>query len=136
MKLRTFAMLPLAILFGCADKDETLDTGSTEDSFIISNLNISSAPCYEEEPPTDVLTVSVEESTVHVLHENYENSSCLSFEVSGLLENSNLTVSYTETGEPCDCNSLYQLEYEIENLPSGSYAINLPNNLTENVDIP
>ena len=99
----------------------------------ITNVSVSSANCDMEEIPEDVLTVTVEAGIVQVVHENYEESSCLSFGVDGVLDASNLNVDYPKSGEECDCIDIYRLEYGIEDLDSGTYTLNAPGGVSASI---
>lgn len=133
MKYASFFCLPVVLLLSC--QEDTKEDTSSENSFAITNVDVSSVPCDGEEPPTDEVTLSVSGGTLNVLHNNYADSSCLGFEVSGEQEGNNITISYTETGEPCDCTSMYTLAYDIEGLSTGSYSLSIPGSSTEEVTI-
>ena len=114
----------LGTLFACSEKDT--DTSSSEEAaFDITNTSVSSTNCGGE-PSEDIFTATVEAGVVQVVHENYEESSCLSFGVEGELDGSNLTMAYTKSGDECDCIDMYRLEYQIEGLEAGSYTLNAP----------
>ena len=68
----------LGTLFACSEKDT--DTSSSEGAFDITNTSVSSTDCGGE-PSEDIFTATVEAGVVQVVHENYEESSCLSFDV-------------------------------------------------------
>ena len=121
--------------FSLACQEETKDDTSTDTTFEITNVEVSSAPCDGEMPPADEVSVTSSNGTATVTHSNYEDSSCLGFTVSGDLEGSTLTLTYTETGEPCDCISMYALNYDIIGLASGTYTLEFPGNVTENLTI-
>ena len=120
-------MLPFALLiniiFSCSST--SVDT-SSQTTLNITSTSISSTECGIEEILEDILTVNVEDGVVQVVHENYEESSCLSFGIDGVLEGSNINVEYSKNGEECDCIDLYRLEYSIEDLESGTYTLNSP----------
>ena len=123
----------LATLVACTSKES--DTSVVERStFEITNTSVSSTDCGGE-PTADIFTATVEAGVVQVLHENYEESSCLSFEVEGELDGSNLDLSYTKSGEECDCIDMYRLEYHIEGLEAGSYTVNAPGGMSASVVI-
>ena len=131
-----FSVLSLISLnFFACNETEKDDTAQVEPSFQITNLQVTSAACDGEEIPEDSYNVSVDGDVANVVHSNFEASSCLDFQVEGLLEGSNLSISYTEQGEACDCISVYTLEYDIENLGSGAYDLNLPGGGNESISI-
>ena len=123
----------LGTLFSCTSKesDTSLVEGST---FDVTNTSVSSTDCGDE-PSVDIFTATVEAGGVQVLHENYEESSCLSFGVEGELEGSNLNMSYIKNGDECDCIDMYRLEYHIEGLEAGSYTVNAPGGMSASVVI-
>lgn len=126
-------VIVLGTLFACASKES--DTSVVEGStFEITNTSVSSTDCGGE-PTADVFTATVEDGVVQVLHENYEESSCLSFGVEGELDDSNLNLVYTKIGDECDCIDMYQLEYQIEGLEAGSYTLNAPGGMSAAVVI-
>ena len=122
----------LSTLLACSDKS-TNETGESTNVLNITNVSVSSANCDMEEIPEDVLTVTVEAGIVQVVHENYEESSCLSFGVDGVLDASNLNVDYPKSGEECDCIDIYRLEYGIEDLDSGTYTLNAPGGVSASI---
>ena len=123
----------LGTLFACTSKES--DTSVVEGStFEITNTSVSSTDCGDE-PSADVFTASVEAGAVQVLHENYEESSCLSFRVEGELDGSNLNLTYTKIGDECDCIDMYRLGYDIEGLEAGSYTVNAPGGMSASVVI-
>ena len=123
----------LGTLFACTSKES--DTSIVEGStFEITNTSVSSSDCGNE-PSADIFTATVETGVVQVLHENYEESSCLNFGVEGELDGSNLNIAYTKIGEECDCIDMYRLEYHIEGLEAGSYTVNAPGGMSASVVI-
>jgi len=123
----------LGILFACTSKEA--DTSVVEGStFEITNTSVSSTNCGDE-PSADIFTATVETGVVQVLHENYEESSCLSFGVEGEQDGSSLNMAYTKSGEECDCIDMYRLEYHIEGLEAGSYTVNAPGGMSASVVI-
>jgi len=136
MKSMVFFTLPFVTLLGCGEDDKSDDSSHDESAIEITNVDVSSTPCDGEMPPADSVEVTVESSgAVSVTHSNYEDSSCLGFEVEGALIGSTLTLSYIETGEPCDCTSMYSLRYDITGLASGSYELSFPGGPSEQVSI-
>ena len=129
-------------LFACSEKDT--DTGSetstetgepvNENALDITNTSVSSTNCGEE-PSEDIFTATVEAGVVQVVHENYEESSCLSFDVEGELDGSELNMNYIQSGEECDCIDMYRFEYQIEGLEAGSYTLNAPGGVSADVVI-
>ena len=95
----------LGTLFACSEKDT--DTGSetstetgeptgepvNENALNVTNTSVSSTDCGGE-PSEDIFTATVEAGVVQVVHENYEESSCWSFDVEGELDGSNLNMAY------------------------------------------
>ena len=132
----------LGTLFACSDKDA--DTGTetstetgepvNEGALNFTNTSVSSTNCGGE-PSEDIFTATVEAGVVQVVHENFEESSCLSFGVEGELDGSNLNMAYTKSGEECDCIDMYRLEYHIEGLEAGSYTVNAPGGMSASVVI-
>ena len=123
----------LTTLFACTSKEA--DTSVVEGStFEITNISVSSTNCGDE-PSADIFTATVEAGVVQVLHENYEESSCLSFGVEGELDGSNLNMVYTKIGDECDCIDMYRLGYDIEGLEAGSYTVNAPGGMSASVVI-
>jgi len=123
----------LTTLFACMSKES--DTSVVEGStFEITNISVSSTNCGDE-PSADIFTATVEAGVVQVLHENYEESSCLSLGVEGELDGSNLNMAYTKSGDECDCIDMYRLEYDIEGLEAGSYTVNAPGGMSASVVI-
>ena len=123
----------LGTLFACTSKEA--DTSAVEGStFEITNTSVSSTNC-DGEPSADIFTATVEAGVVQVLHENYEESSCLSFGVEGELDGSNLNLAYIKSGDECDCIDMYRLEYHIEGLEAGSYTVNAPDGMSTSVVI-
>ena len=123
----------LGTLFACTSKES--DTSIVEgNTFQITNTSVSSTNCGDE-PSADIFTATIDAGVVQVLHENYEESSCLSFGVEGELEGSNLNMSYTKIGDECDCIDMYRLEYHIEGLEVGSYTVNAPGGMSASVVI-
>ena len=59
-----------------------------------------------------------------MVHENFEESSCLSFGVEGELDGSDVNIAYLKSGDECDCIDMYRLEYHIEGLEPGTYTLN------------
>ena len=121
--------------FSLACQEETKEDTSTEIAFEITNVDVSSSPCDGEMPPTDEISVTSSNDTVSVTHSNYEDSSCLGFTVSGALDVNTLTIAYSETGEACDCISMYTLNYDIVGLSAGTYTFEFPGNVTEEITI-
>ena len=134
----------LGTLFACSDKDtdtgsetgEPTETGEpvNENALDVTNTSVSSTDCGGE-PSADIFTATVEAGVVQVLHENYEESSCLSFGVEGGLDGSNLNMAYTKSGDECDCIDMYRLEYHIEGLEAGTYTVNAPGGVSASVVI-
>ena len=129
----------LGTLFACSSKET--DTGSetstetvTENALNITNTDVSSVGC-DGDPLEDILTVTVEYGVVQVVHENYEESSCLSFGIDGVLDGANLNVGYPKSGDECDCIDMYRFEYHIEGLEAGSYTLNPPGGVSASVVI-
>ena len=122
----------LGTLFACSEKDT--DTSSSEGAFDITNTSVSSTDCGGE-PSEDIFTATVEAGVVQVVHENYEESSCLSFDVEGALDGSGLNMDYIKSGEECDCIDMYRFEYHIEGLEAGSYTVNAPGGVSASVVI-
>ena len=132
----------LGTLFACSEKDT--DTGSetstetgepvNENALDITNTSVSSTNCGGE-PSEDIFTATVETGVVQVVHENYQESSCLSFDVDGVLDGTNLNVGYPKSGDECDCIDMYRLEYHIEGLEAGSYTLNAPGGVSAAVVI-
>ena len=121
----------LGVLFACSEKDT--DTGSetstetgepvNENALDITNTSVSSTNCGGE-PSEDIFTATVEAGVVQVVHENFEESSCLSFGVEGELDGSDVNIAYLKSGDECDCIDMYRLEYHIEGLEPGTYTLN------------
>lgn len=132
----------LGTLFACSEKET--DTGTetatetgepvNENALNITNTGVSSANCGED-PLEDILTVTVEDGVVQVVHENYEESSCLSFGIDGVLDGTNLNVGYPKSGDECDCIDMYRFEYHIEDLEPGTYTLNPPGGVSSSVVI-
>ena len=123
----------LGTLFACSEKDT--DTSSSEGAaFDITNTSVSSTNC-DGEPLEDIFTATVEAGVVQVVHENYQESSCLSLGVGGNLDGSNLDMAYTKGGDECDCIDMYRLEYHVEGLEAGSYTVNAPGGVSASVVI-
>lgn len=108
----------LSSLFACSSADDSV--------LAITNTSVTSTDCGAEEIPDDILTVAVEDEVVQVVHEHYEESSCLTFDIHGSQDGSNLNIEYSESGAACDCIDLYRLEYYIEDLDPGTYILNPP----------
>jgi len=137
MKFTTLGILSLAFLSACEAKS-TEDTSSSNDTpnFEVINLTVTSAECNDEEPPEESLYVYVNsESVVQVSHSNVLSSACLNFDVEASLDGNDVNLSYIEVGEPCDCTSTYTLAYDIQGLESGIFRLQLPGNMTEDVNI-
>ena len=132
----------LGTLFACSGKET--DTGTetstetgepvNENALNITNTDVSSANCGGD-PLEDILTVTVEDGVVQVVHENYEESSCLSFGIDGVLDGTNLNVGYPKSGDECDCIDMYRFEYHIEDLEPGTYTLNPPGGVSASVVI-
>ena len=123
----------LGTLFACTSKES--DTSTVEGgTFEVTNTSVSSTDCGGE-PSADIFTATVETGVVQVIHENYEESSCLSFAVEGELDGSDVNVVYTKSGEECDCIDMYRFEYHIEGLEAGSYTLNAPGGMSASVVI-
>ena len=122
----------LGTLFACSEKDT--DTSSSEGAFDITNTSVSSTDCGGE-PSEDIFTATVEAGVVQVVHENYEESSCLSFDIEGDLDGSDVNMDYIKSGDECDCIDMYRLEYHIEGLEVGSYTVNAPGGVSASVVI-
>ncbi len=124
----------LGIQFTCTTKttdtstineiDEPANTEEETSAVTVTNQSVSSDDCDNPEIPDDVLTVLTENGHVLVTHDNFDESACLGFDINAALDGDIVRVTYTETGEPCDCISLYSLSYQIEGLPSGTYTLN------------
>ena len=127
-----YVSILLSTLLACSDKS-TNETGGSTNVLNITNVRVSSVNCDMEEIPEDVLTVTVEAGIVQMVHENYEESSCLSFGVDGVLDAMNLNVDYSKSGEECDCIDIYRLEYDIEDLDSGTYTLNAPGGVSASI---
>ena len=118
----------LITIFACSEKttDSSSETTVSGDELNITNTSVTSSNCAVEEVFDDTLTVSVEDGVVQVIHENYAESSCLSFGVEGVLDGSSLNIEYPKSGAECDCIDLYRLEYSIEDLETGTYTLYYP----------
>jgi len=138
MKCFFAVLLSLSTLIACQEKsveDTSSDHQANTTPFEITNLTVTSTDCGIEEETEATLTVSVESDIVQIEHRDFTASSCLGFEVEGGLEGTDLTLSYIETGEPCDCISAYTLIYDIQGLDAGTYSMTFPGNLSEDVTI-
>ena len=114
---------------------ETTETGE-ESSLSVTNQIVTSDDCDNEGGfPDAILTIATDGGNVQVTHENFVQSSCLGFDVGASLDADVVTVSYSETGEPCDCTSLYALTYQIEGLQSGTYELNVPGEISDSFTI-
>ena len=137
-----WSRIVLGTLFACSEKKsqtrglKETETGEpvNENALDITNTSVSSTNCGGE-PSEDILTATVEAGVVQVVHENYEESSCLSFGVDGVLDGTNLNVGYPKSGDECDCIDMYRLEYHIEGLEAGSYTLNAPGGVSADVVI-
>jgi hypothetical protein len=115
--------------------EETGETAVEANSIAVTNKSVTSASCDVDEFPEDVLTIEVVEGVVQVLHENYQESACLSFEVEGTLDGDVIAMEYPQSGEECDCTDLYRFTYHIEGLDSGTYTFNAPGGVSDTVTI-
>ena len=73
-----------------------------------------------------VLTaVAAGAGSVSVAHDNYSATCCVGFDVSASADSatSTVTVTYEETGEPCDCLCTYNLAYTLTDLSAGDWTI-------------
>lgn len=121
------------VLVACTTKEA--DTGVAEtNTFEITSTSVSSSDCGGE-PSADIFTATVEAGVVQVLHENYEESSCLDFGVEGELDGSTINVTYLKSGDECDCIDMYRFEYHIQGLETGSYILNAPGGVSASVEI-
>ena len=128
---QTWILSAISLLgMGCQE-----DTSNTEPTIDITNVDVSSAPCDGEAIPADEVSISTMDDQVTVTHSNFEESSCLGFTVSGDLDDDTLTLTYTETGEACDCISTYALTYEIVGLSSGTYTVEFPGDVSQELTI-
>jgi hypothetical protein len=135
----------LSIFIACTEKsadtstpisnEETGESAVADNSLTITNKSVESTDCGVDEVPDDILTVEVVEGVVQVLHENYEESSCLRFEVEGTLDGDVITVNYPKSGVECDCIDIYQFIYHIEGLEAGVYTLNTPGEASDSFTI-
>jgi len=124
----------LTILLACGDK--SADTASTTDvaELTVSNVSVFASDCGMASLE-DAFTTTVDAGVVKVLHDYYEYSSCVFFDVSATLEDTTITVDYIPTGEECNCIDRYQLNYHLNGLTAGTYTINAPGDVSSSVTI-
>ena len=148
MRLALFSLFMIPLVVGCdADEEDKPDTGEEADADAdadagadadvaveVALLTWTSDDCETASEVLPSLSSSVtDEGAVHVQHSNHLTNACVGFEATGSLNTVTdaLTVSYTETGEPCDCTSYYLLEYELRGLDAGMYTLSVPDGLSD-----
>lgn len=87
---------------------------------------------------TDCVQYTFDRSnTLSIVHRNAGFNCCpLAIDVDLAVIGDTLRITETEQAALCDCDCLYDLEYQIHNLPPGVYVIDLPEMYMPNGDDP
>jgi hypothetical protein len=85
-----------------------------------------SSLCDEDDPnmvPPSLIAYAGEAGKIDVTESGFETSCCLMLEPSVVVEGMTLNVSYTESGDPCDCICYYTITYTLAGLAPGTWTV-------------
>lgn len=131
--MRNHLMFGVLILNGLAGCDGGVGKGGVGVDDITVSDCLSARPGLPESDavadtasePSALTATASGGGAVAVLHENYAAECCVGFDVSAEADSasSTVTVTYEETGDPCDCMCVYNLGYTLTDLTPGDWTI-------------
>lgn len=113
-------MLLTLLILACAGG---ADTGTADG---ITVTNFVQADC-DGDTATTESALSAEpgasSGTVDVAHDAVSATCCVQLAAAAEAADGTIAVTYSESGEPCDCMCRYDVSYTLGNVPAGDWSI-------------